>query len=962
MTRTSGAPRRQWVLSTAVVLLGVLPLAGVALLVEKRATAAVRNDARDSLMGTSKLTAGFLDEQLRGIKDITESYARRQLLLRALERPGGPDTAELTRHLTELRDSRPDVLNVTGIADLSGVMIAGTVMPPPHANFKQRDWFRGVMRTNRTYVSEAIVGTSPGSPLAVAIGSPVRDRDGQLIAIIVAGYTLENIQKFIAGFAATQRVELTVTDQRGVTLAQPGAAPTQLISSMDNPLVSAALAGREGVRETRDARDRHLLSAYTPVPDVGWAVRAEQPTSQAYAPVHDLRRQVVVTTVAFMGLLLLGAALLIRTLRSRDAAWSHSAWLASLNTAILDAAEEGVTLVDPDATPLVRNAQTKEIGAELGLDPGAPIYDEMRRVAPLMADPEAFAALADALSTDPDRETTEEFTLTKTGRSFHLYTRPLRSDDGELLGRLFVTRETTADRRAQDAVLQARDEAELANAAKTEFLTRMSHELRTPLHAILGFGELLGREELTHRQREHLAQIVSGGRHLLSLINEVLDLSRVERGELSVSIEPVLASEVVHETLALTRPLADAREVSITAPSSADLRVHVLADRQRLKQVLLNLVSNAAKYTQRGGTVTITCVETATGSLRIAVTDNGPGIAPDQLPKVFTQFQRLGAEATAVEGSGLGLSLSKRLVETMGGRIGVDTEVGRGSTFWLELAITEPPFVRSDAPAAAGHERRRVRRPASSVLLVEDNPAGVKLMQTILSQRPGVELLVAQNGNAALELARSQRPELVLLDVNLPDISGAVVLHALRSDPRTSGIPVVMVSADATPGEVKRLMAAGADDYLTKPFTVESLLAVLDGVQATPGQPGPEAVLDLDTVRSLQQLATSPGLVPGALDDLVEAYLHDAAERVARLRISVAARNVEVTVAEAHTLRGGSAGLGALAVVALCQEIEGAARADDFAVAQTAVDKLPDAVDAATRQLERAFSRQPEPH
>ncbi len=404
---------------------------------------------------------------------------------------------------------------------------------------------------------------------------------------------------------------------------------------------------------------------------------------------------------------------------------------------------------------------------------------------------------------------------------------------GELVEFHTVARDVSDRRQAEADVRRAIEEAELANAAKSEFLSRMSHELRTPLHAILGFGELLGRGELAAPQHEQLEQITKAGRHLLELINEVLDLSRIEEGELHLSLEPVLVEQVVSEAMGMLAPLAAARSVTLEPPLSKDLAMHVLADRQRLKQVLLNLLSNAVKYNRDGGSVRVTTTRDDHGIARIEVADTGIGIADEDLVRAFAAFERLGAEATEVEGTGLGLALTRRLIEAMGGSIGVDSEVGRGTKFWLDLSVVSAPEVASRASKVARPAPPvPVRTDARTVLYIEDNPSNIKLVDTILKERPEITLLVAQQGSLGLELAREHAPALVLLDLNLPDISGEEVLRRLRADQRTARIPVVMVSADATSRQAVRLRNVGADGYLTKPFDIAQFFAVVDGAPA----------------------------------------------------------------------------------------------------------------------------------
>jgi signal transduction histidine kinase/CheY-like chemotaxis protein len=369
--------------------------------------------------------------------------------------------------------------------------------------------------------------------------------------------------------------------------------------------------------------------------------------------------------------------------------------------------------------------------------------------------------------------------------------------------------------------------AESANRSKSEFLSRMSHELRTPLNAVLGFGQLLEMDDLTIEQRQAVNHITRGGRHLLDLINEILDISHIEAGQLSLSLEPVLVSDVVDDIVELVRPLAADRSISVLSSEAERCQKYVQADRQRLKQILLNLLGNSIKYNRQGGSVLISCVSADEGQVRIVVTDTGPGIPEEKRDLLFTPFERLGAEQTSVEGTGIGLALSRRLAEAMDGTLDFESTPGRGSTFWVQFAEVEGPIERFERiegsatrPVAPMHEL--------SVLHIEDNQSNIQLVERILVQRPGVRLIPAVLGHLGLDLARDYRPTLILLDLNLPDMSGEEVLHGLQQDPRTANIPVVVVSADATPRQIRRLLTAGATAYLTKPIDVSELLRLID--------------------------------------------------------------------------------------------------------------------------------------
>jgi PAS domain S-box-containing protein len=405
---------------------------------------------------------------------------------------------------------------------------------------------------------------------------------------------------------------------------------------------------------------------------------------------------------------------------------------------------------------------------------------------------------------------------------------PLLDLNGRPYALCLVAADITDRKKAEDEIKVARLEAERANRAKSDFLSRMSHDLRTPLNAVLGFAQLLAVESLAEDQLECVEQISKGGRHLLELINEVLDITRIETGRLSLSPEPVLVGDIVRYTTSLVSPLARDRGITLLVETDTLGERAVLADRQRLAQILLNLLSNAVKYTGSGGRIVLSCSEATPAHLRIAVTDTGPGIPREKMKLLFKPFERLGAESTGIEGTGLGLTLARGLAEAMGGSIGVQSETDVGSTFWVELASTTHA-----SPAVSAAERSASFDPPpalgpAAILYIEDNVSNVRLMQRLLHSRPSLTLLHAPDGHAGIAMVRECRPNLVLLDLHLPDLSGERVLHELWSDPELRRIPVVVVSADATPGQMRRTIASGAAAYLTKPLDLHNVLRVVD--------------------------------------------------------------------------------------------------------------------------------------
>ncbi len=409
--------------------------------------------------------------------------------------------------------------------------------------------------------------------------------------------------------------------------------------------------------------------------------------------------------------------------------------------------------------------------------------------------------------------------------------------DGVLQGVFAAARDVT-ERKRWDQVLQnntleletAKAIAEKANLAKSDFLSSMSHELRSPLNAVLGFAQLMESDypPPTASQKASIDQILHAGWYLLELINEILDLSVIESGRLSLSLEPVSLPEVMLECQAMIEPEAQKRGISMSFPR-LDASCFIKSDRTRLKQVLINLLSNAIKYNQAGGTVLVDCSTSNPGRIRISVKDTGAGLSPVKLAQLFQSFNRLGQEASGEEGTGIGLVVSKRLVELMEGMIGVESIVGTGSVFWIELLAAENPevdYVKS-ASALLAEEPATVGSRPRLLLYVEDNPANLKLIEQLITRRPDMRLLTAQNGRDGINLARARLPDVILMDINLPGINGIEAMQILRLDPATAHIPIVALSANAMTRDIEKGLDAGFYRYLTKPIRVDEFFETL---------------------------------------------------------------------------------------------------------------------------------------
>jgi PAS domain S-box-containing protein len=372
-------------------------------------------------------------------------------------------------------------------------------------------------------------------------------------------------------------------------------------------------------------------------------------------------------------------------------------------------------------------------------------------------------------------------------------------------------------------VERAQQRAERASRAESGFLSRMSHELRTPLTSVIGFSELLLRDDLESQQEVKAEQVLKAGRHLLALIDELLDISRVNGGTMTASAEPVQVNGLLNDALALAEPQAAERDLAVRVDLEASRGVYVMADPQRLRQVILNLLSNAVKYNRHGGEIAVSSESGAEPAVRIRVRDTGSGLAEDQLARLFVPFDRLGAEQTSIEGTGLGLVLSQRLIELMGGRLTAESEVGAGTTFTIELGVAKAPELDSDGTIAEPDSNGERRLSGHSVLIVEDNVTNLDLLRELVVGA-GARAITARDGRSGFDLARQQEPSLILLDVHLPDFGGTVMVDALGKDSLTEHIPVIALSADGTRAQKQSLFEHGIVDYVTKPFDSAALV------------------------------------------------------------------------------------------------------------------------------------------
>jgi PAS domain S-box-containing protein len=553
----------------------------------------------------------------------------------------------------------------------------------------------------------------------------------------------------------------------------------------------------------------------------------ERSIADSCAPIRDRDGAVV------------GAVLVFRDVTAEYATQNAARDSTALVQAILDTVSDGIVTIHADGGII----DSSNVAAQrmFGYDAAELVGQKIGMLIPELGQDshrgslEYYSASAAARAAGLGREVT--------GRRKDASTFPLELGASELMQgrhRYFtgILRDITIRNRTDAALHEkttelegARTVAEKANRAKSEFLSGMSHELRTPLNAILGFAQLMesGTPAPTQAQKRNLDQILKAGWYLLELINEILDLAVIESGKLTLSREPVSLAEVIFECRAMIEPQAQKRGISMQFPRF-DIPLFVNADRTRLKQVLINLLFNAVKYNKPNGSVTMDYVLSPPESIRISVRDTGAGLAPEQLVQLFQPFNRLGKDSSVEEGTGIGLVVTKRLVELMGGTIGAESFVSVGSVFWIELCLTAAPL-RKIAEAellAIQGTQMPAGTPARTVLYVEDNPANLSLIEQLVARRADLRLLSATDGEVGIQFARAYRPEVILMDINLPGISGLDAMHILRLDSATAHIPIIALSANAVPHDIEKALEAGFFNYLTKPIKVDQFMNALD--------------------------------------------------------------------------------------------------------------------------------------
>ena len=771
--------------------------------------------------------------------------------------------------------------NIT-LADSDGNQFLSTRLPLG-ATLPQRDAMNSVRKavaSGRPHVSEVFHGKM-ADHYVVTVDAPVSTSDGlRIITLTVDAITIATT---LSRTALPEGWLIGLIDEQGLFIAR-SKDQDQWIGKPTRPeLVDATRRSESGMISNKSVEGIPILNVFNRVPGTDWTVLVGIPETVLYAPVAGtigllvgliLIAAVLTTLLAyvFYRRLNLATSLLLTTARdplrsdeepvNRNALAEFEVVAQTLKTVATQQkqAKDAVLAERDRLAALVRSIRDEVWFADTAgqftlVNPKG--NSEFALAESSSSDVRKLAESLEVLRPDGSSRPVEEAPplralrgelvtnqeeIVRTPSNGELRHRevsaaPVCDHQGRIIGSVSVVRDITEKKHLEQALRsrnadleKATAVAEEASLAKSDFLSSMSHELRTPLNAILGFAQLIESNTSTPpSQKRSIDQILAAGWHLLELVNEILDLAQIESGKVVMSREAVPLENVMTMCQAMVEPLAEKRGIGLSFPRF-DEPYFVHGDRIRIKQVLINLVHNAIKYNKPAGTVAVECTLTAPNSIRISVRDTGTGLAPEQLAQLFQPFNRLGKETTTEQGTGIGLVVSKRLVDMMGGVIGAESTVGVGSVFWIELSLMAAPLPTVSETKHAVQARLRPPEGIAqrTVLYVEDNPANLQLIEELMERRPELHLISAADGNLGVEFARTHMPEVILMDLHLPGISGIEAMNTLRADPSTSHIPVIALSAYALPGEIVKVLDAGFFNYLTKPIKVDEFMSALD--------------------------------------------------------------------------------------------------------------------------------------
>jgi len=796
---------------------------------------------------TSAVTAVLLQQQLQAISDLTESYATRTVLIAALAdgNPANFHSDVIGLQLAQLQGPRPTISG-TFLTDTSCRLTHVEPATPEivGVDFSSRDWCKGVKSTGRPYISEAYRTAISGQPLVVAVASIVHavsgDASSPPLGVLATVVSLDSIRVLTDQLAAVQGIHLTVTDQRGTLLSAGTASPDGLTSVESDPRVREALAGRSGV--SRSATEHgDALSAFSPVASIGWTVTAAVPTDRALAGVSRLR-STVLGIAGLLGLVLMaGLIVMRRMLRARQAAERSSVARESETRAILEAATDAFVSMDAGGHITGWNSQAHQIF-------GWPEDDALgRKLSETIIPPEHREhhelGLAHFLATGEGPVLNQRIEITALHRDGHrfpveLAIWPVRSQDTWSFN-AFV-HDITERQRADTDLATARDQALDASRLKSEFLANMSHEIRTPMNGVLGMTSLLLDTDLTADQRQFAETVRVSGEHLLGLLNDILDLSKIEAGRLQLESVEFDLGALVEDVASLLSVAAHKKGIELACSLPVDMPATVRGDPGRVRQVLANLAGNAVKFTASGEVVIDVALDLGAGSpatFDFRVIDTGIGIAQEHTAGLFQTFSQ-GDSATTRRygGTGLGLAISRQLVELMGGRIGFRSELGRGSTFSFTVPL--------DLGRSPAEDVRTVSMRGMRALVVDDNATNREILTRYL-QSWGMRTQAAEGASPALEALTSSAANgepfhAVLLDLNMPDVDGIELARRITATPDIPDVPAVGMILLTSSGQediAERAREAGISAFLTKPIRRAQLHTCLVGVLVTAPEP-----------------------------------------------------------------------------------------------------------------------------
>jgi PAS domain S-box-containing protein len=825
-------------LGAIFALMSILPLLLMAYFSVHLATDSVRRETEKGIRNTASVSALFVGEEMEGLAALVDSYADRPSLIEAIK-TGNRET--MVSQLRELVGR--DGVRTAFLADPAGRLIDIRPATPEIVgdDFSFRDWYRGVTETGQPYVSDAYQSAARGHPRVVAAAAPVEVASGdgsppQVIGIVVAAYDLESVQDFAMNFVRTQGVTMTITDQRGVVVAEPGAAPTALVSHRSDPQVQAALEGKSGVVEVQGP-DGPQLDAFAPVRTLGWTVSIGVPLNKALAGVSTLRSAVEIISMVLILVVAGGLIVLMVALRQRTRAEKQLKESEAQTRSIIDAATEAFVSMNEQGVITGWNERAQ---STFGWS-----RDEVlgRRVADVIIPADMRVAHARGLQNfvetgeGPilDRRVEIE-ALHRDGRRFpaELIVWPVKTNGGWSFNAFIA--DITERKKTEEELERAHEQALEASRLKSEFLANMSHEIRTPMNAVIGMTGLLLGTDLSDEQREYAETVRSSGDALLTLINDVLDFSKIEAGKMqleNIDFDLRTAIEEVSEMLA---EQAHVKGLELAVIVRSDVPEVLRGDPGRIRQILVNLVGNAIKFTEVGEVaVSVGVVDESSQGLlvRFEVADTGIGLSPEQQDHIFASFTQADASSTRrYGGTGLGLAISKQLSELMGGEIGVESQAGAGSTFSSTVRL-ERGSVEHLEPI-----RRRSSLRGLQALIVDDNATNRSILTENLKTW-GMNPVSASSGPEALAVLRAAAKngesfDVAILDFHMPDMDGLQLARAIRDDASIKDTRLLLLTSSGKRGDAREARQVGIEAYLTKPVRTSSLydcLAMVTGME-----------------------------------------------------------------------------------------------------------------------------------